>query len=166
MTAYPNWTAGEIVIESKLDLYTTNLNALCQVSTATGNTMASGSTVTIAWETEDLDLFAWHTASGSTITPTIAGWYRATVPGGVAADPDGDYTQFYMSVQKNSADVAIISFRPSAVATAVAQMFGSTQLIQLNGSSDNLRVTSAQINTDADSRTFVGSFLVELVYPT
>lgn len=143
------------------------VGAVCQVSTSTGNTLTSGVTATLSWETEQLDPLGWFTGGAPTvITPNIAGWYRAAVRIAVAADPDNDFTLFNVRVQKNGADVHTVSFRPSAVASVGPSFFGMTPMISMNGSSDAIRVLAAQANTDADAYTPTGFFDLELVYRT
>ena len=161
------WSPLEIVTATELNAATIPNAAVCIVSTSTGNTLTSGSTATISWESEVLDPLGWFTGGAPTvITPTIAGYYTVSVAGSVAADPDADYTLFQIFVQKNAATVFAYSARPSAVTTANAQFFGTTPPILMNGTSDAFRIQSAQVNTDADARTYTGQFSVDLAYPT
>lgn len=140
---------------------------LCVVSTSTGNTLTSGTSATISWESEVLDPSGWFTSAAPTlITPTIAGWYQVSVSANIAADPEGDSTLFQVRVQRSSTDVFAYSARPSAATTAGAQFFGTTPPLLMNGSSDTLRILAAQVNTDADARTYTGFFSAQLLFRT
>jgi hypothetical protein len=155
----PSGSSG--TVKERLDTFN---DAVCQVSTSTGNTLTSGSSAVIAWESEVLDPLGWHAAGAQTIVPTVAGYYRVGVRGSVGADPDSDYTLLQIVVQKNGVDTHILSVAPSQAASQTASLFGVTPLIQMNGTTDSLRIRAAQINTDADARTFTGFFDVELRY--
>lgn len=160
------FSAGEILTASNLnDAIPRSNAAICQVSTSTGNTLSNGATATLSWETESLDPSGWFAPGAPTlITPLIEGWYQVAVRVGVAADPDNDFTRFYVSVQKNSADLFITNMEAAPV--GVAQITMTTPLVQMNGSTDNLRVQALQSNTDADAYTPSGFFCVELKHWT
>jgi hypothetical protein len=150
-----------------LDDLTVPLGAVCLVATSTGNTLTSGASATISWETETYDPQGWFSGGAPTlITPDIAGYYEVSVAGNVAADPDGDYSLFQIRVQKSTVDFFAYTARPSAATSSGAQFFGSTPLVSMNGSTDTFRIVAAQTNTDSDSRTFTGYFSVKLVVAT
>lgn len=159
------WSVGEVATAANMNRRM--WDGVAQVSTSTGNTLTSGSSAVISWETEVLDPLGWFDAGAPTLfTPTINGYYRIGIRGAVGADPDADFTLFQIRVQKNGTDVYIYTGRPAAIASVAPSFFGTTPLLSMNGSSDTARILAAQTNTDADSYTFTGFYDIELVRAT
>jgi len=150
----------EIVTATNLNAVTRPVNAVCQVSTSTGNSLVSGSIITVSWETEVLDPRGWFAGGTPTvITPNITGWYRVGVRG--SASTDTAATRFNVVVRRNSTDLHGFDIEPSSVSSGV---FGVSPLILMNGTSDTLSIRALQAGSV--TVTFTGFFDVELVYPT
>lgn len=68
-------------LEQWLDQLKPTRPYLCLVSDSTGQSLASSTVTTLTYNTDDYDPEDWHSTSTNTnrITPTVAGWYEATL---------------------------------------------------------------------------------------
>jgi hypothetical protein len=171
MSAFPTWAVGEVVTAAKLTIYTTNLKGVCQVTRAT-QSITNSTDTTIDWVNESatvIDPLDWYVAATSTtvITPTIAGWYRVTLTWDWVADAGNDYTATSAWVEKNAATTVARyrSVENGAVVTTPSASL-TTGLVQLNGTSDTIRMRVRQTNTSAGANQINPTMLVELVHPT
>jgi len=142
----------------------------CQVR-MTGQSITDAVPVVLVFDTdttgtEDLDLLGWHenTTEPSRITPTIAGWYRASA-GAVLFQSDGDYIRAFVEILKNGAFPTPL-LRTEAPGNMTPSISLGTRLLQMNGSTDYLEARAYQDNTSGNANTVDGWFVVELVYPT
>lgn len=160
------FAVGEILTAANLNAVTVGNNAFCQVRQAATQSISDSTSTFVTFATEDVDVLAWHSTVTNTdrVTPTIAGWYRATFLADWGSDTD--YTRLLMDVFKNGADVGLrIDHVPPAIGGTRA-FLGSTPLVQLNGTTDYLNLRVFQTNTSAAANTVQCRLLVELVFPT
>lgn len=161
------WSNGEVLTASNLNAVTIPWNARCQVRMSAPQSLTSSSSTALSFDTEDYDPLGWHAGGTPTlITPTIAGWYRATLS--TQFQSDTDYVDILLEIQKGG--VALTppqTLRITGAATTwVPGLPLQTVLVQLNGSSENLRAVARQQNTSAGANTVNAALLVELVVPT
>lgn len=163
------FASGEILTAANLNAVTRPWNAVCQVSASATQSLTSALAAVLTMDTEDLDPLSWHSTVTNTsrITPTIAGWYRATAV--VLFGSDNDYTRISVAIFKTGASATPPygqqSFVPGAAALGPVLTTQSV-MISLNGSTDYLEVSAFQSNTSAAANTAQGRLSVELVYPT
>lgn len=169
MTAYPNWTAGEVVTEAKLDLYTTNLTAICIAQRTAAQSVVDNTTVDLALTGTDLlDPNAWHDPAGGAperITPTIAGWYLVI---GHAEFTSATTTTARRVTRIAKNGTAVHQGIDVAVATGLAslQAQDATATVSLNGSTDFVTLQVFQDDTGGSARNFTGFLSAQLIYPT
>lgn len=161
------FAVGEILTAANLNAATVVNNALCQLAQSATQSISNSTSVEVTFDTEDLDPLAWHSTVTNThrVTPTIAGWYRATFA--IDWGTDDDYTRQLMDVFKNGGDTGPPSRREDQVGGSGARSYlGVAPLIQMNGTTDYLSLRVLQTNTSAAANTVRCRFLVELVFPT
>lgn len=162
------FASGEILTAANLNAVTKPNNAVCQVSMSAVQSISNNSNTAVSFGVEDYDVLGWHAAGTPTlITPSIAGWYRVNVDFDWATD--GDYTRRLVEVQKNGSAFTPVCRHDAGsgnVATGVYTATLSSRLIEMNGSSDTLRVVAFQTNTSAGANDFRAVFTVALVIPT
>lgn len=143
------------------------IGAVCQVTQSTMN-IADSTPTLVTFGGESLDPLSWHSivTNNTRVTPTIAGWYRATFS--CLFSDDADYVRLFAHFFKNGSGTNIRSDLTDSGGTLVrAAISIASPLIQLNGSSDYLEVSVLQTNTSGNAESVESSFfLVELVYPT
>jgi hypothetical protein len=110
------------------------MGRLVQTVAQTG--VASGATQAVTFSTEDLDTHNFHSTSSNTnrVTPTVAGWYR--FHGSISLAGATDYTILQAVLRKNSTALAPAYRSTGASAASQTLVFGTTALIDCNGSGD------------------------------
>jgi hypothetical protein len=164
VTAYPNWTAGEIVTDTKLDLYTTNLEAICILNDAS-QTLTDSVAAAITFDTETLDPRGWHSASGSTVTPDIAGYYQVTAASGIIT-ATSTVVRFLGRVLKNGAIQSpyLCDVTPTTGVVSMEATGSGVHTLVMNGTSDTIAL---QVYQDSDTnRSVISQMTVRLIYPT
>ena len=139
---------------------------LCQVSMSATQSIPDSTNTTILFDTEDLDASGWHSTASNTgrVTPSTAGWYRATFT--MTWGSDTDYTRTSVFVLKNGTAVSPTTGDTRGSGGTIPTVSGATTLIQMNGSTDYLELRAFQQNTSAGAETIQGRFLLELVSAT
>jgi hypothetical protein len=115
--------------------------------------LANNTLFAVSFTSEDVDTHGFHdnATNNSRITPTVAGWYRAS--GGICFAARNDYTLLHAYYRKNGAT----AIGPSARFVPVPQSTAQTQtlsqqanpgpaLISFNGSTDYLELVGLSIN--------------------
>ncbi len=164
MTAYPNWTAGEVVTEAKLDLYTTNLNAVCILDDAS-HALTDATASSVTWDTDTYDPRGWHGASAQNTQPDIAGYYQVTAAAGLIT-PTNLCARFIGRVIKNGGILEPFLWDVSPVTGGVStQPAGSGCLtVVMNGTTDTLAL---QLYQDSDTtRSAISNMMIRLIVPT
>src|SRR5688572_13624 len=139
-------------------------NYLCQVSMSAAQSIISGATTNpLLYTVDDIDPLDWHSTVTQTdrITPTIPGWYRATVTGDWQSD--SDYTRILLDVRRNNSTMTPTNRAEYGVHSGTNSSSVTTPLILMNGTTDYLNSYAFSTNTSANANTFRGVFLVEWV---
>lgn len=150
-------------VDTTLALRNLENAARCQVSQSAVQSIASGGAGTaLSFDTVDLDpLGFFDVGTPTVITPTLAGWYRVTPL--VEWASDVDYTRQLVSVQKNATELTPPYRIGYGTATVTTSQAGSVPLIEMNGTTDTLRLLAFQANASAGANDTRSVFLVEYV---
>jgi hypothetical protein len=157
---------GEILTATNLNAVTIPWNAICQLRMSTPQSLTNNTSTALSFDTEDLDPRGWHAGGSPTlVTPTVAGWYRATMS--IDWQTDTDYTRASFELQKNEANCTPRRYRDPQPRVTTGDPTGmSWPLVSLNGTTDRFRIVATQVNTSTGANTVDACLLVELVYPT
>jgi hypothetical protein len=107
----------------------------------TGIVSGTATAVTFGAGSEDLDTNNFHdtATNNSRVTPTVAGWYR--VHGAIALAGATDYTILEAFIRKNGSTGLPPAYRSTgASASAQTLVFGTSALVQCNGSTDYFEI--------------------------
>lgn len=160
------FVAGDILTAANLNAVTLPWNALCNTSRVATQSITNNTITAVLFDTDDLDPLSWHTLSNARVTPTVAGWYRATFE--VQWPSDTDYLTTRQFVAKNGSlgtQYGENRFFTASVTSTPSNATMST-LISLNGSTDYLEGYVSHTNTSAGAQTITARLMVELRYPT
>jgi hypothetical protein len=140
----------------------------CVVTMFAAQSLVSGSNTALSFDTETFDSYGWHAAGTPTlITPTIAGYYRASLQGHWASR--SDFTELHVRLQRNGADLSpFVAQRWQAAARALTTPPFSviSYPVLMNGSTDSFRWLGVQANTAAAANGVLATCSVDLVYAT
>ncbi len=160
---------GEVIAASDIANLVNRPTVKLTQQAAGVQTLASNTQTTITYGagSEDIDSHTFHdtVTNNSRVTPSVAGWYRATSTLWLAGATTT--TSMWTAIAKNGVLVLLNRARPDA-AVASAPSVQVTTLVSCNGSTDYIEHVALQVDSGAAGRltvTGVGSSCtLEVVY--
>lgn len=133
--------------------------AACQINGVTS--IPSGAQENLTTTTEDYDPFGWHSTSSNIhrITPTIPGWYMATLY--VVFPNDIDWSRSHGSIVRNGVTIAEDE-RPPVSSGLHPTINIKTTMFMMNGTTDWIASLASQANTSAQAHNATWSFHAKL----
>lgn len=168
MAAYHDWTPGEIATAANLDIYTTNLTAICITSRAAVQGIPDSTTTAINFDTDNLDPNNWHSTGvdPSRVKPTVAGWYHFVLETNWSSDTDVTALRQFVGVN-GSTGTQFGEYRMAfSGATTLDPSITTSGTVQLNGTTDYVEAYVSQANTSTGSNSITVRFKLWLAYPT
>lgn len=132
------------------------IGRLIQTVAQTG--IASNTATAATFTTEDIDSHNFHDTGSNTsrVTPTIAGVYR--VNGSISLAGATDYTILQALIRKNGSTSLPPAYRSTGVSTSAQSLvFGTTALVDCNGSTDYFEVVLIVSKTAGTISTVISS---------
>lgn len=131
------------------------IGRLVQTVAQTG--IASNTTTAVTFTTEDLDPDGLHDTGSNTsrVTPTVAGHYR--VCGSVSIAGAADHTIIEAFIRRSGSTGIAPSFRLAATFGNQTLVFGTTALVECNGTTDYFEICLRVTKTAGTVATVISS---------